>query len=120
MVTTKQTENKARGALYAGLGAGQLALEKARGAADWMRDYATPSGFRAYWSKRADRAAKTYSSLAVRGRKLARSMAKSAPAKRAGEQTKVARTQIKAAATSVRKALGANVEVGKSAAKKVS
>jgi hypothetical protein len=39
--------------------------------------------------------------------------------KRAAGETKAARTQVKAAGTSVKKALGANVQAGKTAAKKV-
>jgi hypothetical protein len=120
MVDTKDAQVVAREALYATLGAGQLLIEKTKGATSWMRSYWTPSGFRAFWSTRQKRALESYAGLADRGRKTARSISRSAPAKRAEAQTKTARTQVKAAATSARKAPSANVEATKSAARKVS
>ena len=120
MVDTKIAQEKSREALYATLGAGDLAVEKAKDAAEWIRYYYTPAGFRKFWTTRRKRAEKTFAQLSERGRKLATSVRSSAPVKRAGEQTKTAQSQVKAAATSVRKALGANVEATKAAAKKVS
>lgn len=119
MVDTRDSQVLSREAMYATLGAGQLLIEKTRGAASRMRSYGTPSGFRAFWTARREAALQTYGELAERGRKLAKRATQSAPAKRAEAQTKVARTQVKAATTSVRKALGANAEATKSAARKV-
>ncbi|MGH2683072.1 MAG: hypothetical protein ACRDIX_07550 [Actinomycetota bacterium] len=62
---------------------------------------------------------KRYTSWAKRGERLATQMTKSAPAKRAADQTKQARSQVKAATTSIRKAVGAQAEAAKTAAKKV-
>ena len=64
------------------------------------------------------RASKTYTDYSKRGEKLVTRIRKSAPSKRAVEQTKSARARIKAAATSVRKAAGANIEAVSSAVDK--
>ncbi len=120
MVTTKTAQDKGREALYASLGAGQLVVEKAKDYGKWVRDYSTPAGFRAYWSKRRTAALKSYKQLAARGKKLARGVRSSAAAKRAEEQTQAARRQVKTAANSVRKAFGGGVEATRTAAKKVS
>ena len=119
MIDTKMFQDRSREALYASIGAGSFLAEKARDAAGWVRDYSTPEGFRTFWRSRRKRAEKAYADLAIRGRKLADGIQRSAPVKRAEEQTKVAQRQVKAASTSVRKALGANVEATKAAAKKV-
>lgn len=119
MVDTKTAQEKTREALYASLGAGQVVAEKARDSVRWVRYYYTPSGFRQYWGKQRKQVAKGYGRLVHRGRKLAHGVTSSGPAKRAAEQTKTARTQVKAAATSVGKAVGAGVDATRSAAKKV-
>jgi transposase len=62
---------------------------------------------------------KRYTSWEKRGERLAKQISKSAPAKRAADQTKQARSQVKAAATSIRKAVGAQADAAKSTAKKV-
>lgn len=62
---------------------------------------------------------KRYASWARRGQRLTNQVGNSAPAKRAAQQTKQARSQVKAATTSIRKAVGAQGDAVKSAAKKV-
>jgi hypothetical protein len=96
---------KAQELLYAVVGVGDLAFEKARNA-----------------SKFADRETtqKFYKDLVNRGRTLSTGIRKSGPTKQAAAQTKAARTQVKAAATSVRKAMRANAKATKSAANKTS
>ncbi len=86
--------------LYAAIGAGDLAVEKVKG----LRRTVDPS---------------LYSELVERGRDLSGRIAKSAPTKKAVDRTRTARSQAKAAATSVRKAVTANATAAKSAAGKV-
>lgn len=85
---------------YAVIGAGDLAVEKARDA----RRIVDPA---------------VYSDLVGRGRDLTGRIAKAAPTKRAADRTRTARSQAKAAATSVRKAVRANATAARSAAGKV-
>jgi len=79
--------------LYAVVGAGDFALEKAKGV-----------------TKVADRktTSKLYKDFVKRGRGLSTRVKNSAPTKQAIAQTKTARTQIKAASTSLTKAVRAN------------
>ena len=93
---------KAENLIYAVVGAGDFALEKAKNVGNIDR-------------KKSE---KLYKDFVYRGQKLSTSIKNSRPSKRAVEQTKVARTQVKSAATSVRKAVGANVKATKSAATK--
>ena len=86
--------------LYAVIGAGDLAVEKARD----VRKIVDPS---------------VYSDLVDRGRDLTGRIAKAAPTKKAVDRTRTARSQAKAAATSVRKAVKANATAARSAAEKV-
>lgn len=86
--------------LYAAIGAGDLAVEKAKG----VRRIVDPS---------------LYSELVDRGRDLTGRIAKSAPTQKAVDRTRTARSQAKAAATSVRKAVRANATAARSAAEKV-
>lgn len=97
-------------ALYAPLGAGQLVVEKTREASKKAWTMA---------QKRRRRVLKTYEDLAKRGEKLVTSIRRSTYTRRAVDQAKSARSQVKAAATSVRKTAGATTEAAKSAAKKV-
>jgi hypothetical protein len=96
---------KAQELLYAVVGVGDLAIEKARNA-----------------SKYADRkkTQKFYKDLVKRGHALSNGIRNAGPTKQAAAQTKAARTQVKAAATSVRKAVRANAKATKSAANKTS
>ena len=86
--------------MYAVIGAGDLAVEKVRDA----RKIVDPS---------------VYSDLVGRGRDLTGRIAKAAPTKKAVDRTRTARSQAKAAATSVRKAVRANATAARSAAEKV-
>jgi len=143
----------ARKALYAAVGAGDLALEQAKGlpkrvtslptqikdsAAD-LRSLPSKAGSlrkdgrqrvtKVYKTattrvektiaKPRKRATKALNDLSKRGEKLVKRISKSAPTKRALEQTKAARSRVKAAATSVRKAAKADAKAVTSAAETV-
>jgi hypothetical protein len=97
-------------ALYAPIGAGQLVVEKTREASKKAWTMA---------QKRRKGVLKTYEDLAKRGEKLVTSVRRSAYTRRAIDQAKSARSQVKAAATGVRKTGGATGQAAKSAAKKV-
>jgi hypothetical protein len=86
--------------LYAVVGAGDFAVEKAKGLAD------------------RDTTAKVYKDFVKRGRSLSTKIRSSAPTKQAIAQTKTARSQAKAAATSATKAVRANSKAARSAATK--
>ena len=86
--------------LYAVVGAGDFAVEKAKGLAE--RENAT----------------KAYKDLVKRGRTLSTKIKGSAPTKQAIAQTRTARSQAKAAATSATKAVRANAKAARSAATK--
>jgi hypothetical protein len=64
-------------------------------------------------------AEKEFDAYAERGRSVYESVRRSAPTRRAVEQSKAARSQVKAATTSVRKALGQSVEAVEAAADKI-
>ena len=148
--TTKKTKNP----LYAAIGAGTTALEKARalpqrvttlpgtlkkvdvrGLPKQISSFGssvpqrvgelvdrskklTETAPKARIQKLQKRASKTYTDYSKRGEKLVTRISKSAPKKRAVEQTKSARARIKAAATSVRKAAESNIEAVTSAVDK--
>ena len=97
-------------ALYAPIGAGQLVVEKTREASKKAWTMA---------QKRRKGVLKTYEDLAKRGEKLVTSVRRSASTRRAIDQAKSARSQIKAGATGVRKTAGATGQAAKSAAKKL-
>ena len=86
--------------LYAVVGAGDFAVEKARSLTE--RENTT----------------KAYEDLVGRGRALSTKIKRSAPTKQAIEQTRTARIQAKAAATSATKAVRANARAARSAATK--
>jgi hypothetical protein len=90
--------------LYAVVGAGDFAVEK-------LVDV----------RKIADRNSteKVYDDFIKRGRSLSKKIRNSAPTKQAVAQTKTARTQVRAATTSLTKAVKANADATRSAAKKV-
>jgi hypothetical protein len=97
--------------VYAPLGAGQLLVEKTRELA----------GKAAHTAKGQRKAfVKSYSKLALRGEKLVTSVRRSTYTRQAVDQIKTARSQMKGAATSVRKAAGSTATASKAAAKKVS
>ena len=97
---------------YAVVGTGNLVLDTTKQAFQRTVSFVTETG-------RKD-TTKAYQGLVERGEKIVGSIQRSVPVKRAGEQTKVARTQLKSAVTSVKKALGAQTEAVKASAKKVS
>lgn len=96
--------------LYVPLGAGQLVVEKTRGLMDKAWAVAQSPG---------TTAVQAYQGLAARGEKLAQSIRRSAYTQTAFEEAKSARSQVRAATTSVRKAAGSTATVAKAAAKKV-
>lgn len=91
---------KSKEILYAVIGAGDFTVEKVRG----VRKLVDPE---------------LYGDFVARGRDLSGRIGKAAPTKRAVDRTRTARSQAKAAATSVRKAVAANATAAKSAAQKV-
>jgi hypothetical protein len=97
------------------IGAGDLAVEKAKTFAGNLREFDA----RDFWTARQKRMTKNFNKLTVRGSRLRKNVKQSTPAKRAATQTTQAKRQVKAAATSIRKAVGADIEATKSAAKKV-
>jgi len=97
-------------ALYAPLGAGQLVVEKTREASKKAWTFA---------QKRRKKVLRSYEDLAKRGEKLVTSVRRSAYTSRAVDQAKSARSQVKAAATSVRKTASATTEASKAGARKI-
>ena len=79
----------------------------------------TPEELQARLKAARTSAEKEFDSYAKRGRSVVRSVRSSQATSRAVDQLKVARSQVKAAATSVRKAFGESVEAVESAADKV-
>jgi hypothetical protein len=96
---------KTQDLIFAVVGAGDFAIEKARKV-----------------RKAADRKTtqKYYKDFVKRGRALTTKIRNSGPTKTAVAQTKTAQSQVKAAATSVTKAVRANAKATKSAAEKAS
>jgi hypothetical protein len=107
---------------YALIGAGEAAIETGKALVDRARGV-KPEQVRESLSTSANTSrrwiTKRYTSWSKRGERLTTQIGKSPPAKRAATQTKQARSQVKAAATSIRKAVGAQAEAAKTAAKKV-
>ena len=88
---------------YAVVGAGDLAVEKVRGITK-LADQKTTR--------------KHYRNFIKRGKALTTSIKNSGPTKRAVAQTKTARTQVKAATTSLGKAVRLNARASQNAVKK--
>ena len=93
--------DKAQEVLYAAVGAGDFALEKARKLADRKTTQ------------------KFYKDFVKRGRAISTKVRGSTTTKQAVAQTKAARSQVKAAATSVSKAIRINAKATKEAPKTV-
>jgi hypothetical protein len=102
---------EAKNGIHAALGTGSFVVDRAKKFGERIQGYA--SDYRKWVTS-------NYRDLVKRGERITTSVKRSAPVKRAQEQTKTAQSQVKGAVTSVRKALGANVEAVQSAAKKVS
>jgi hypothetical protein len=111
-MTIQDTATKA---FDAALGASDLAMEKAKAFAGNLREFDAKT----FWAKYQEDVTKNFDHLVVRGAKLRKNIKDSAPAKRATAQTTQAKRQVKAAATSIRKAVTADVEATRTAAKKV-
>ena len=136
MATKTTTKNRGSELLYAVVGAGDFALEKARNAPTIVTTKARTKLYKDFvkrgqtLTRQIGTAAPTRQAVAQV--KTARSRVKAAgtsvakairanaegSSRRAADQTKVARSQVKAAATSVRKAAGASAKAGKAAATK--
>jgi hypothetical protein len=108
-------QDTATRAFDAAIGASDFAVEKAKTFAGSIKEL----DVKTLWAKYQKETTKNFEQLAVRGANLRKSMKSSAPAKRAVAQTTQAKRQVKAATTSIRKAVTADVEATKSAAKKV-
>lgn len=120
--------------LYAAIGAGELAIDKARKASESF-DLGTirkdVNGLRSEFPKRLTgartrvekagnravaRGSEVYEDLVKRGKKTVLGIRNSGPTKRAVAQTKTARRQTRAAVTSVRKATAETAQAAKEAA----
>lgn len=102
--TTSKSQRKPQDLLFAIVGAGDFAIQKARDVTI-IRDRKSLE--------------KHYKDFIKRGRTLSKSIRNSGPTKRAIAQTKTARSQVKAATTSITKALRADAKATGSAASKV-
>lgn len=101
---------EAKKALYAALGTGSFVVDRSKRFGQRVQGYA--SDYRKW-------ATRNYRDLVKRGERITTSVKRSAAVQRAQDQTKTAQAQVKGAVTSVRKALGANVEAAQTAAKRV-
>lgn len=115
--TRKYPKYDVKNAMYAYVGAGQLIMDKAKELPVKARDMRVKAFDWNAWGKEFG---KFYGELVGRGEKTVKSIRKSAYTERAVEQARAARVQVKAATTSVRKAVGSSAEATKVAAKKVS
>jgi hypothetical protein len=115
-----------RNFLYAAVGVGDLAIEKAREIDPMKIRQNLPQRFvklqgavESAGTKLLSDGTSFYRILVKRGEKSIRGVRNSSPVKRAVAQTKTARSQTKAAATSNRKAATATVEAVKEAASNI-
>ncbi len=104
-------------AMYASIGAGQVALEKARELSGRVAESALSA--RTHREEFRKSAFKAYGDLVHRGETLVGEIREAGYTKAAVSQTKTARRQVKAAATSVRKAVDAATEAARTAAHRV-
>ncbi len=114
---TVQTQIQARGkeALHAAIGLGDLAAEKAKKLAGGLRTFDAQK----FAATRQRKFTRTYNKLVKRGATVLSGVRRSAPAKRATEQTQVARRQVSSAARSVKRAAVAQAEAARTAVEKV-
>lgn len=96
--------------VYVPLGAGQLVAEKTRDLLGRAWAVAHSPG---------KTAVRTYQDLAERGERIAGSIRRSAYTRSAFDQTRNARSQVKAASTSLRKAAGTSATAARQAARKI-
>jgi hypothetical protein len=102
---------------YAALGLGDAAVAAAKGLPAQLERLRKEAP-KAVGTARGQ-AEKEFDAYAKRGRNMLQSVRTNAATKRALEQSKVARTQVKAATTSVRRAFGQSVEAAETAAQKI-
>ncbi|MBA3551718.1 MAG: hypothetical protein H0W27_02455 [Actinobacteria bacterium] len=96
--------------VYAPIGAGQLVMEKAREVPDVVGQMASdPRG----------RMIRMYRDLTDRGERIVSGVRRSAPTRRAVNQAGSARSRVKAAVTSVGRAVEATAAVSRNAARKI-
>lgn len=130
--------NKSKDIVFAAVGFGDLAVEKARKATETVAKFRDSDTRFAPWKIDADklrsfkvselkgqitegltdavdRSRKAYDELVTRGEKTVSGIRNSAPTKRAVAQSKTAKSQTKAAVTSIKKAADSSVEAAKEA-----
>lgn len=96
--------------LYAPIGAGQLVMQKAREVPEVVAQMAAdPRG----------RVIRMYHDLAERGERIVSGIQRSGPTRRAVDEAGSARSRVKAAATSVGKAVEATAEASRNAARRI-
>jgi hypothetical protein len=111
----------ARTLVLASIGAGELAVSTARTASEKVVEMTrNPMGMQAVADAFATDVTRVIGDLAIRGEKLVSGIQDSAYTKRAMGQTKIARSQVKAAGTSIRKAVDTATVAAREAVKKVS
>ncbi len=136
MATKTTTKSRSSELLYAVVGAGDFALEKARNVPGIVTSQTRTKLYKDFVKRGRTLTRQIGTAAATRQAidqvKTARSRVKAAgtsvtkavrvnasgSSRRAAEQTKIARTQVKAAATSVKKAADASAKAGKAAASK--
>lgn len=136
MATKTSTKSRRSELLYAVVGVGDFAIEKARNVPNMVtsktrtklykdfvkrgRTLTRQIGTAAPTRQAVDQYKTARSRVKAAGTSVAKAIRANAEgsSRRAADQTKVARTQVKAAATSVRKAAGASTKAGKVAASK--
>lgn len=115
---------KSKDIVFAAVGFGDLAVEKARKATEKIVKVDNLRNFKVSELKgqltdgltdALDRSVKTYDKLVTRGEKTFSGIRNSAPTKRAVAQSKTAKSQTKAAVTSIKKAADSTVEAAKEA-----
>jgi hypothetical protein len=115
MTVQMKVQAKSREALHAALGLGDLAVEKTREFAGGLRGF----DVQRFATTRQRKLTRTYKGLVKRGAALTSGVKRSAPVKRASEETKVAQRQVKTAARRVKKAAVANAAAVRTAVEKV-
>ena len=118
MTVQTKVQAKGREALHAALGLGDLAVEKTRELAGGVRDFDVQK-FQKFAATRQRKLTRTYNGLVKRGAALTSGVKRSAPVKRASEETTAARRQVKTAARRMKKAAVANAQAARTAVEKV-
>jgi hypothetical protein len=115
MTVQTKVQAKGREVLHAALGLGDLTVEKTKEFAGGIRGF----DFQKFAATRQRKCTRTYKGLVKRGAALTSGVKRSAPVKRASEETTVARRQVKTAARRVKKAAVANATAVRTAVEKV-